>query len=133
MINLTINNQRVSVEPGTTVLEAAKKLNINIPTLCHHPDLCVAGNCRVCVVEQTGAKALIAACAMPVAEGMDIHTNTMKVRNARKHIIELLLSEHRSDCTKCYKNQKCELQTLANEFAFGIRFSWIFLKTSLIL
>lgn len=119
MINLTINNQRVSVEPGTTVLEAAKKLNINIPTLCHHPDLCVAGNCRVCVVEQTGAKALIAACAMPVAEGMDIHTNTMKVRNARKHIIELLLSEHRSDCTKCYKNQKCELQTLANEFAFG--------------
>lgn len=119
MINLSINNQRVSVQAGTTVLEAAKKLNINIPTLCNHPDLCVAGNCRVCVVEQTGARTLIAACAMPVAEGMDIQTNTLKVRNARKHIVELLLSEHRSDCTKCYKNQKCELQALANEFAFG--------------
>jgi len=119
MINLNINDQRVSVPAGTTVLEAARKLNINIPTLCNHPDLCVAGNCRVCVVEQTGARTLIAACAMPVAEGMDIHTNTLKVRNARKHIVELLLSEHRSDCTKCYKNQKCELQALANEFAFG--------------
>ena len=119
MINLNINNQSVSVQPGTTVLEAAKKLNVKIPTLCNHPDLCVAGICRVCVVEQTGAKTLVAACSMPVSEGMDIHTNTLKVRNARKHIVELLLSEHRSDCTKCYKNQKCELQALANEFAFG--------------
>jgi iron-only hydrogenase group A len=119
MINLNINNQRVSVPAGTTVLEAAKKLNLNVPTLCNHPDLCVAGNCRVCIVEQTGARTLIAACSMPVSEGMDIHTNTLKVRNARKHIVELLLSEHRSDCTKCYKNQKCELQALANEFAFG--------------
>ncbi len=119
MINLTINDQKTSVPAGSTVLDAAKKLNINIPTLCNHPDLCIAGNCRVCLVEQKGARTLIAACAMPVAEGMDIHTNTLKVRNARKHVVELLLSEHRSDCTKCYKNQKCELQSLANEFAFG--------------
>jgi NADP-reducing hydrogenase subunit HndD len=119
MINLTINDQKISVPAGTTVLDAAKKLKINIPTLCNHPDLCVAGNCRVCLVEQKGARTLIAACAMPVSDGMDIHTNTLKVRNARKHIVELLLSEHRSDCTKCYKNQKCELQSLANEFAFG--------------
>jgi iron-only hydrogenase group A len=119
MINLTINDQPVSVPAKTTVLVAAKKLNINIPTLCNHADLCVAGNCRVCVVEQKGARTLIAACAMPVSEGMQIHTNTLKVRNARKHIVELLLSEHRADCTKCYKNQNCELQTLANEFAFG--------------
>ncbi|MGB4293457.1 MAG: NADH-dependent [FeFe] hydrogenase, group A6 [Bacteroidales bacterium] len=119
MVNLTINGQKVSVEPGTTVLAAAKKLNINIPTLCNHPDLCVAGNCRVCVVEQEGARTLIASCATPVSEGMKIQTNSLKVRNARKHIVELLLSEHRSDCTKCYKNQKCELQALANEFAFG--------------
>jgi len=119
MINLTINDQKISVPAGTTVLDAAKQLKINIPTLCNHSDLCVAGNCRVCLVEQTGARTLIAACAMPVSEGMDIHTNTLKVRNARKHIVELLLSEHRSDCTKCYKNQKCELQSLANEFAFG--------------
>ncbi len=119
MINLTINDQKISVPAGTTVLDAAKKLKFNIPTLCNHPDLCVAGNCRVCLVEQKGARTLIAACSMPVSEGMEIHTNTLKVRNARKHVVELLLSEHRSDCTKCYKNQKCELQALANEFAFG--------------
>jgi NADP-reducing hydrogenase subunit HndD len=119
MINLIINDQKVSVQAGTTVLAAAKKLKINIPTLCNHDDLCVAGNCRVCVVEQKGARTLIASCATPVSEGMEIHTNTLKVRNARKHIVELLLSEHRADCTKCYKNQNCELQSLANEFAFG--------------
>jgi len=119
MINLLINDQKVSVEEGTTVLAAAKKLKINIPTLCNHDDLCVAGNCRVCVVEHKGARTLIASCATPASEGMEIHTNTLKVRNARKHIVELLLSEHRSDCTKCYKNQNCELQSLANEFAFG--------------
>jgi NADP-reducing hydrogenase subunit HndD len=119
MINLSINDAPVSVPAGTTVLDAAKKLKINIPTLCNHSDLCVAGNCRVCVVEMAGARTLIAACAMPVSEGMHIHTNTLKVRNARKHIVELLLSEHRADCTKCYKNQNCELQSLANEFAFG--------------
>lgn len=119
MINLLINDQKVSVQEGTTVLAAAKKLKINIPTLCNHDDLCVAGNCRVCIVEQKGARTLMASCATPVAEGMEIHTNTLKVRNARKHIVELLLSEHRSDCTKCYKNQNCELQSLANDFAFG--------------
>ncbi len=119
MINLTINDQKVAVPAGTTVLEAAKSLKINIPTLCNHPDLCVAGNCRVCVVEQKGARTLVASCATPVSEGMEINTNTLKVRNARRHIVELLLSEHRSDCTKCYKNTKCELQALANEFAFG--------------
>ena len=119
MINLLINDQKVSVQEGTTVLAAARKLKINIPTLCNHDDLCVAGNCRVCLVEQKGARTLIASCATPVANGMEIHTNSLKVRNARKHVVELLLSEHRSDCTKCYKNQNCELQSLANEFAFG--------------
>jgi len=119
MVNLKINNQPVSVPEGSTILQAAKKLNIHIPTLCNHDDLCVAGNCRVCVVEQKGAKVLAAACAQPVQEGMEILTNSMKVRNARKHVIELLLSEHRADCTKCYRNQNCELQTLANEFSFG--------------
>jgi NADP-reducing hydrogenase subunit HndD len=119
MINLTINNKKISVKEGTTVLAAAKQLNITIPTLCNHEDLCVAGNCRVCLVEQKGARALVASCATPVFEGMEILTNSLKVRNARKHVVELLLSEHRSDCTKCYKNQNCELQSLANEFAFG--------------
>jgi len=114
-VNLKIDGIDVSVEEGKTVLDAANKLNIHIPTLCHHEDLCVAGNCRVCVVEQEGAKNLVASCATPAADGMVINTNTHKVRNARKHIIELLLSEHNADCTKCYKNTKCELQDLASE------------------
>lgn len=119
MINLTINSKPVAVPEGWTVLQAAEKLNVRIPTLCNHPDLCVAGNCRVCVVEQKDARTLIASCSQPATEGMEIMTNTLKVRNARKHIVELLLSEHRADCTKCYRNQNCELQALANEFAFG--------------
>ena len=119
MINLRINNIPVSVNRGATVLDAAKKLNIKIPTLCHHDDLCVAGNCRVCVVEQKGAFNLIASCAAPASEGMEIFTNSEKVRKSRKQIIELLLSEHNSDCTSCYKNGKCELQKLAEEYVIG--------------
>jgi NADP-reducing hydrogenase subunit HndD len=119
MVTLKINDHEISVDEGTTVLNAAKTLGINIPTLCNHQDLCVAGNCRVCVVEQKGARTLVASCATPVSQGMEIYTNSLKVRNARKHIVELLLSEHKSDCTKCYKNQNCELQALANEYAFG--------------
>ncbi len=119
MVSLSINGMVAKVPEGTTILDAAKKMNFKIPTLCHHDDLCVAGNCRVCVVEQLGAKSLVAACAAPVSEGMQILTNSLKVRSARKHIIELLLSEHNADCTKCYKNGKCELQDLSNEFAVG--------------
>jgi len=114
-VKLKIDGIDISVEAGKTVLDAAKELNIHIPTLCYHEDLCVAGNCRVCVVEQEGVKNLVASCAMPAQEGMVIHTNTHKVRNARRHVVELLLSEHNADCTKCYKNTKCELQDLASE------------------
>jgi NADP-reducing hydrogenase subunit HndD len=114
-VKLKIDGIDVSVEEGKTVLDAAKMLNIHIPTLCYHEDLCVAGNCRVCVVEQEGARNLVASCAMPAQEGMVINTNTHKVRNARRHVVELLLSEHNADCTKCYKNTKCELQDLASE------------------
>lgn len=116
MVNLTINGIAVSVEEEKTILEAAKKLHIKIPTLCYHKDLCVAGNCRVCVVEQVGNNKLVASCATPVAEGMEINTNTLKVRNCRKHIIELLLTEHNEECTKCYRNGHCELQELAAEY-----------------
>ncbi|MFO7616117.1 MAG: [Fe-Fe] hydrogenase large subunit C-terminal domain-containing protein, partial [Bacteroidales bacterium] len=118
-VNLTINDIPVAVPEGTTILDAAKKLDFRIPTLCYHQDLCVAGNCRVCVVEQVGGKALVAACATPVSEGMTIHTNSATVRTARKTIIELLLSEHNADCTKCYKNGNCELQELAHEYRVG--------------
>ena len=115
-IKLSINGYPVEVNEGATMLDAANEAGIIIPTLCHHKDLCVAGNCRVCVVEVAGQKRLSAACATPCEEGMEILTNSLKVRNARKHIIELLLSEHNADCTKCYKNGNCELQELASEY-----------------
>ena len=118
-VNLKINSIPVSVREGTTILEAAKKLNFNIPTLCHHPDLSIAGNCRVCVVEIKGSRLLAAACATPVSEGIEVYTNSEKVRTARKHVIELLLSEHNADCTRCFKNGSCELQELAAEYRIG--------------
>ena len=118
-VNLKINEKPVSVPEGTTILQAAKELNYNIPTLCNHPDLKVCGNCRVCVVEIKGARLLSASCATPVAEGMEVYTNSEKVRTSRKHIIEMLLSEHNSDCTKCFKNGHCELQHLASEYRVG--------------
>lgn len=115
-INITINGITVEVDEGKTILEAASQVGVIIPTLCYHKDLCVAGNCRVCVVEVVGQKRLSAACATPCEEGMEIRTNSLNVRNSRKHIIELLLSEHNADCTRCYKNGNCELQTLASEY-----------------
>jgi NADH-quinone oxidoreductase subunit G/[NiFe] hydrogenase diaphorase moiety small subunit/NADP-reducing hydrogenase subunit HndD len=115
-INLTMNGFPVEIQNGKTILEAAEEQGITIPTLCYHKDLCVAGNCRVCVVEVVGQKRLSAACATPVEEGMEILTNSLKVRNSRKHIIELLLAEHNADCTKCYRNGNCELQELASEY-----------------
>ncbi len=115
-ISISINGFPVEIEKGKTILEAAESQGITIPTLCYHKDLCVAGNCRVCVVEIAGQTRLSAACATPCEEGMEILTNSLKVRNSRKHIIELLLSEHNADCTKCYRNGNCELQKLSSEY-----------------
>ena len=115
-VSITINGFPVDIKAGKTILEAAESQGIKIPTLCFHKDLCVAGNCRVCVVEVVGQTRLSAACATPCEEGMEILTNSLKVRNSRKQIIELLLSEHNADCTKCYKNGNCELQTLSSEY-----------------
>ena len=115
-IKISINELAVEIEQGTSILDAARQIGVIIPTLCYHKDLCVAGNCRVCVVEIVGQKRLSAACATPCEDGMDILTNSFKVRNSRKHIIELLLSEHNSDCTRCYKNGNCELQKLASDY-----------------
>jgi len=130
MIKLKINDISVEVPKGATILDASRKLNIKIPTLCHHDDLCVAGNCRVCLVEQKGARTLQASCAVPAAEGMEIYTNSKKVREARKAIIDLLLSEHAGECTSCYKSGNCELQTLAQEYlAEGGRYISIADKT----
>ena len=116
MITLKINNTQVEVPEGTTILEAAKKIGVEIPTLCHHEDLCVAGNCRVCVVEIKGRPRLEASCATPAENGMEVFTHSAKVRNARNVITQLLLSEHAEECTLCYKNGNCELQNLAEEY-----------------
>lgn len=115
-INCHIDHIAVSIEEGATLLQAARKINIHIPTLCYHDDLCVAGNCRLCMVEQVAGNRLLPACTTPVTEGMEILTNSHKVHHARKVMLELLMSEHQSDCPRCYKNGKCELQMLASEY-----------------
>jgi NADH-quinone oxidoreductase subunit G/[NiFe] hydrogenase diaphorase moiety small subunit/NADP-reducing hydrogenase subunit HndD len=115
-IKITINGHPIEIKKDTSILDAARQIGVNIPTLCYHKDLCIAGNCRVCLVELAGQKRLSPACATPCEDGMEILTNSVKVRNSRKHIIELLLSEHNADCTRCYKNGNCELQKLASDY-----------------
>ncbi len=115
MVNLTIDGRAVSVPEGTTVLEAAKTVNINIPTLCYLKDINQIGSCRVCIVEIKGARALQAACVYPVAEGLEVYTNSPRVRRARKATVELILSDHDRKCLTCSRNRNCELQKLADD------------------
>ena len=115
-ITVTIDGTDVKVPMGTTVLEAARLVGVRIPTLCHHPDLCVAGVCRVCVVEVEGQRALQAACAFPITSSLKVKTHTRKVRQARRHILDLLLSTHYGECYSCKRNNNCELQALAKEY-----------------
>ncbi len=114
MLNVTIDGVKVSVPAGTTVLEAARQANIHIPTLCFLKDINEIGACRMCVVD-VGARALAAACVMPVSEGMVVKTNTPAVRAARKSVLELILSNHKRECLSCVRSQNCELQKLAKE------------------
>ena len=115
-IHVTIDGKPVDVEPKTTILEAAKRLGIRIPTLCHHEDLCKAGVCRVCLVEVEGSRTLEASCSYPITRPLTIHTHTRKVRKARRHIIDLMLSSHYGECYSCTRNNNCELQGLAKEY-----------------
>jgi len=119
MLNCIINGKAVAVEEGTTVLQAARNAGFKIPSLCYLENVQAIGACRVCIVEIEGIKDLVASCVMPVAEGMKIHTNNRRVREARKTVVELLLSEHEGDCQTCDRNEDCELQTIAREL--GIR------------
>jgi len=119
MVTLTINNVRVEVEAGTTILKAAQKAGIHIPTLCYLEEINEIGACRICVVEVEGARTLVASCVAPVAEGMAVRTNTPRVRAARRFNVELLLSNHQVDCPNCVRNLNCELQTLAQ--TLGVR------------
>ncbi len=115
MIKCTIDDQEIEVPFGTTILDAAKSLNINIPTLCYHEDLCVAGVCRVCVVEIEGQRNLQASCAYPITQPIKVKTYSEKVRRARRHNIDLTLKHHYGECYSCVRSNNCELQKLAKE------------------
>ncbi|MDN5278513.1 MAG: [NiFe] hydrogenase diaphorase moiety small subunit [Clostridiales bacterium] len=116
MVAVTIDGNEIKVPFGTTILDAAKKLNIKIPTLCHHEDLKVAGVCRVCVVEVENQRTLQAACAYPITSPMNIKTYSSKVRKARRHNLDLMLKHHVGECYSCFRNNNCELQSLAKEY-----------------
>ncbi|MDD4836221.1 MAG: NADH-dependent [FeFe] hydrogenase, group A6 [Dethiosulfovibrio sp.] len=124
MIDLTIDGRPVSVPEGSTILDAAKKLDINIPTLCHldlegTPMVNKGASCRICVVEVEGRRNLAPSCATPATQGMVVRSNTIRVLHARKTVLELLLSDHPKDCLLCAKSGNCELQDLAEKF--GLR------------
>jgi NADH-quinone oxidoreductase subunit G/NADP-reducing hydrogenase subunit HndD len=115
MTNVIINGKKLTVDDKLTILEAAKQNGINIPNLCHLEGLHKFGSCRICVVEVEGAKNLLPACMTKVTEGMQIQTNSPRVRKARKVLYELLLSDHSMDCLSCKRNQSCELQQLGRK------------------
>lgn len=112
MINLTINGKHIEAEEGLTIIEAARENNINIPNLCYLKDVHKCGSCRICVVEVEGARNLQASCMTKIKDSMVIQTNTKQVRDARKVLYELMLSDHEIDCLKCKRNLSCELQAL---------------------
>jgi len=118
-INLTIDGVPMSVDHGTTIMEAAELLGIHIPRLCYHPDLSLAGSCRVCVVDVKGMGYYMTACSVQVWEGMEVQTNSPEIRQARRDIVELLLDNHPKDCQTCERDGHCELQNLA--YSMGVR------------
>jgi NADH dehydrogenase/NADH:ubiquinone oxidoreductase subunit G len=118
-VSLTIDGLPVTVPEGTKILEAARKVNVSIPTLCDHPDLCRRAVCRLCVVECDGRGKLLAACANDVWEGVKVVTHNTRIANIRKTIIELLLANHPQECLSCARSTDCKLQSLAE--IFGIR------------
>ena len=115
MVTLTIDNQTVTVAEGTTILEAAKSANITIPSLCYLKDLNEIGACRVCVVEIEGITRLVPACVNVVSEGMVVHTNSARVRSARRTNLRLIMSQHDCRCAVCIRSGNCTLQKLAND------------------
>ena len=137
MIKVKINGVEYSVPAGVTVLEACKYANIDIPTLCYLKDINEIGACRLCLVEVTGARGLVTACVYPAADGMEIQTNTAKIRAARKTNLELVLSAHEKKCLSCIRSTTCELQKLAQEykadedrFVYGAKDEKVSLDTS---
>ncbi len=116
MVNIKINDKEYSVPANSTVLEAARYAGIDIPTLCYLKDINEIGACRLCLVEVKGARGLAAACVYPVNEGMEVYTNTPKIRQTRKTNLELVLSAHKKKCLTCIRSTSCELQKLCLEY-----------------
>lgn len=116
MVNIKINNMPLSVSKGISILEAARMAGIEIPTLCYLKKINEIGACRICMVEVKGARSLVTACVYPVNEGMEIFTNTERVRKSRKMTLELILSTHDRKCLSCVRSGTCELQQLCKEF-----------------
>ncbi|MBR3788036.1 MAG: [Firmicutes bacterium] len=115
MVSLTINDQKITVSEGTTILEAAREVGIDIPHLCYLEGINEIGACRVCIVENKGMDTLITACNTPVEEGMQIYTNSPKVRKTRRINVSLILSDHDCKCATCVRSGNCGLQKLAND------------------
>ena len=118
-VTRTIDGVTVTVPEGATIMEAADKAGIHIPRLCYHPELSIAGACRVCIVEVEGMRNLPASCSYPAAEGMVVRSHSPEVLRLRRDIVELLVDNHPMDCNTCERDGNCELQRLAN--AMGIR------------
>ena len=116
MVNVKVNGVEVQVAANGTVLDACRNAGINVPTLCYLKDINEIGACRLCLVEVKGARGLVTSCVYPVNEGMEIFTNTEKVRAARKMNLELVLSAHNKQCLSCIRSTTCELQKLCNEY-----------------
>ena len=116
MVNIKINDVPISVEEGTTILEACREAKMIVPTLCYLKDINEIGACRLCIVEVEGQERLIPSCNNVVAEGMVIHTHSPRVREARRVNLRLLLSQHEIRCTKCTRSGNCRLQQLANDY-----------------
>lgn len=116
MINLTIDDQKISVPKGTTILQAAKQAGIDIPTLCFLKEINEVGDCRMCIVEVEGRKGFATSCIQTVEEGMVVHTHTPNVLEARHMILDLIISNHSKDCLTCTRSGNCELQALATKF-----------------
>ncbi len=115
-VKATIDSIEIEVPFGTTILNAAKMVGVTIPTLCQHDSLCIAGVCRICVVEVDGERTLHTSCSYPITSPISIRTHTQKIRQARRHILELMLSEHVGECYACCRNSHCELQKLASDY-----------------
>ena len=116
LINLSIDGKEIQVPQGTTILEAARKAGIDIPTLCFLKEINEVGDCRMCIVEVEGRRGFTTSCITKAEEGMVVHTNTKELQESRKVVLDLILSNHKIDCLTCVRSGNCELQELARRF-----------------